>query len=130
MVALLVERLDRLRRRPVLRLLAARRDVDRVLAREELDPRLRAALLDSQTVLEFARQRLDLDPDGRYGSYVDLNREFVVWNLVVTPVDSVQCRQSGLMPGLLNRTEAFMQAHIRKAPQRSVKKDRTVRLIE
>lgn len=72
------------------RLLAARQDVDLVLARQNLDPALRAALLDSQTALDFAQTRLQLASDGRYGSYVDLKREFVVWNLVVTPVDSVQ----------------------------------------
>lgn len=72
------------------RLLAAREDVDRVLARPDLDPALRVALLDSQQALDFAQARLQLKPGRRYGSYVDLNREFVVWNVVVTPVDSVQ----------------------------------------
>jgi len=41
-------------------------------------------------VLEFARTELALEPGGRYDSYVDLKRDFVVWNLVVAPVDSVQ----------------------------------------
>lgn len=72
------------------RLLWAREDVDRVLARSDIDPTLRAALLDAQTATAFAQTQLQLDVDGRYGSYVDLNREFVVWNLVVTPVDSVK----------------------------------------
>ena len=72
------------------RLMAAREDVDQVLARQNLDPALRAALLDSQDALDFARTRLLLKSERRYGSYVDLKREFVVWNLVVTPVDSVQ----------------------------------------
>lgn len=73
-----------------MRLLTARQDVDKLLARDDLDPALRAALLDSQTVLAFARDELALEPKGRYGSYVDLKRDFVVWNLVVAPVDSVQ----------------------------------------
>ena len=72
------------------RLLAARQDVDNLLTRQDLDPALQAALLDSQKTLDFARTQLLLDSEGRYDSYVDLNREFVVWNLVVTPVDSVQ----------------------------------------
>lgn len=72
-----------------LRLLSAREDVARLLAQPDLEPTLRAALLDSQAVLEFADRSVGLAADGRYSAYVELSRDYVVWNLVVTPVDSV-----------------------------------------
>ena len=71
------------------RLLNARKDVTKLLASDDLSPELRAALLDSQAVLQFAEDRLGLVADGRYQDYVALDRPFVVWNLVVAPVDSV-----------------------------------------
>jgi len=72
-----------------LRLLNAREDVADLLASTDLDPELRVALLDSQAVLQFAEAELGLEADGRYGDYVALGRPYVVWNLVVAPVDSV-----------------------------------------
>ena len=75
-----------------LRLLNAREDVADLLATPDLNPELRAALIDSQAVLQFAETELGLEADGRYHDYVELNRPFVVWNLVVAPVDSVAPR--------------------------------------
>jgi len=75
-----------------LRLLNAREDVADLLAEEDLNPELRWALVDSQAVLQFAESELGLEAGGRYRDYVALNRPFVVWNLVVAPVDSVAPR--------------------------------------
>ena len=75
-----------------LRLLNAREDVAELLATPDLNPDLRAALADSQAVLQFAESELGLAADGRYRDYVALDRPFVVWNLVVAPVDSVAPR--------------------------------------
>jgi len=75
-----------------LRLLNAREGVDDLLANPDLSPELRAALTDSQAVLRFAETELGLEADGRYHSYVALDRPYVVWNLVVAPVDSVEPR--------------------------------------
>ena len=72
-----------------LRLLNAREDVEDLLETADLTPDLRAALLDSQAVLRFAETELGLEADGRYHDYVALDRPYVVWNLVVAPVDSV-----------------------------------------
>jgi len=75
-----------------MRLLAAREDVDEVLGRPDLEPELRVALLDSKAVLAYAHDALGLAADGRYSDYVALDRDYVVWNLVVTPIDSVAPR--------------------------------------
>ena len=74
------------------RLLNARKDVTKLLTSEDLSPELRSALEDSQAVLQFAENQLGLAADGRYQDYVALDRPFVVWNLVVAPVDSVTPR--------------------------------------
>ncbi len=80
-----------------LKLLAGRQPVDRVLAeladRAAQDPEarmLRDRLLLSQTVLDFAERTLGLDVGGRYRSYVDLERDAVVWNLFAAPALSLE----------------------------------------
>lgn len=74
------------------RLLNAREDVSQLLAQPDLSPELRAALADSQKIVKFAEDRLGLSADGRYSDYVTLKGKYVVWNLVITPVDSIAPR--------------------------------------
>lgn len=56
------------------------------------DAALRARLLESRAVLEFAEEALELDVGGRYGSYVQLDRDAVVWNLFAAPALSLTPR--------------------------------------
>ena len=72
-----------------LRLLAARQDIDKLLVEPGLEPQLRVALEESRQVLGYAETELGLAADGRYSSYVELPHDYVVWNLVVAPIDSV-----------------------------------------
>jgi len=74
------------------KLLTDRRPVDKVL--RELDEAapaapeaaaLRSRLELSRSVLTFAEADMGLDVGGRYRSYVDLNRQAVVWNLFAAP---------------------------------------------
>ena len=70
-----------------LALLNARQPVDEVIAGlgESEDPALKARLITSQQILEFAERELGLPVGDRYRSYVDLDREAVVWNLFAAP---------------------------------------------
>jgi predicted aminopeptidase len=75
-----------------LKLLSSREPVDRALARldeAQQDP-LRERLIASQRVLAFAEDSLGLDVGGRYRSYVELERDSVVWNLFAAPVLSLE----------------------------------------
>ena len=79
------------------RVLQAREPVDQVLA--DLEPRrdgdpaaaqLYRRLSYSQAVLDFAARRLALDADGRYRTYVALERPAVVWNVFAAPPLSLE----------------------------------------
>lgn len=54
------------------------------------DPELVKQLTTAQGVLDFATEHLGLEQQGRYESYVALQRDYVVWNVFAAPVDSVQ----------------------------------------
>ena len=80
-----------------LKLLADRQPVDRLVAelasRTEEDLQARALLERlqlSREVLVFAEQTLGLPVGGRYRSYVDLDRDAVVWNLFAAPPLSLE----------------------------------------
>jgi predicted aminopeptidase len=51
---------------------------------------LKRHLLLSRELLEFAETELKLDPGGRYRSYVDLDRDAVVWNVFAAPPLSLE----------------------------------------
>lgn len=75
-----------------LRVLTGRQPVDRVLTRLDAqrasDPRaelIYQRLVFSQQVLDFAEHELALAPGDRYRTYVDLNRNAVVWNVFAAP---------------------------------------------
>ena len=59
--------------------------VDRVLADPESPALLRARLRRAEEVLRFAERELGLPAAGRYRRYVDLDRPYVVWNVVAAP---------------------------------------------
>ena len=76
-----------------LRLLYARRSVDKLLAEPETDPKLVEQLRLAGDALVYAREVLLLKVGKRYGSYTQLKGDFVVWNLVVAEPDSVEPRE-------------------------------------
>lgn len=76
-----------------LHLLSQRQAITRVLQNAELPAVTRTQL---QLVLElrqFASQHLQLDTGQHYDTYVDLGREFVVWNVFAAPEFSLQLHQ-------------------------------------
>lgn len=64
-----------------LQLLQARTPLEEVVAGTEVDAEVRAQLQVAQEILAFGEASLGLDPDGRYSSYVHLDRKYVVWNV-------------------------------------------------
>ena len=73
-----------------LSLLSKREPVEQVIASLEGESDAAAAELSerlqlSQQLLRFAHRELSLDVGGRYSTYVALNRDAVVWNLVAAP---------------------------------------------
>jgi predicted aminopeptidase len=75
-----------------LALLNARQPVEEVIAGlgESEDGALKARLISSQQILEFAERELGLPVGDRYRSYVDLGREAAVWNLFAAPSLSLE----------------------------------------
>jgi predicted aminopeptidase len=59
----------------------------------DTDNVLREKLIHVQEILEFAHQSLFLPDNGSYRHYTDLNRQFVVWNVVAAPEFSLTPKQ-------------------------------------
>ncbi|MEM7096973.1 MAG: aminopeptidase [Pseudomonadota bacterium] len=74
-------------------LLRDRVPVDQLLDSSETSPELKARLALSSEVLEFAETELGLAAGGRYQTYVDLQRESVVWNVFAAPQDSLDAQE-------------------------------------
>jgi len=66
-------------------LLTSRESIKKLLADPGTPPLLRDRLALVQELCQFAASQLKLPVDGHYQSYVDLHREFVVWNVEATP---------------------------------------------
>lgn len=75
-----------------LELLAARRDIDRVLADPATPEPLRHQLRGVDLVREFATSRLRLPGADSYTQYADLGRRAAVWNVIAAPRHSLQPR--------------------------------------
>ncbi len=76
-----------------LALTAAREPVAALLAREDTAPALRDWLLATRAMLEFAHLELALPDNGSYRHYVELDRDYVVWNVFAAPPLSLQPRE-------------------------------------
>ena len=76
-----------------LELLAKRKQVKELLNTKDLDKDLRQKLLLSQDILTFAEDRLRLPVGKSYNTYVDLKRQYVVWNIFATPELSMTPKQ-------------------------------------
>ena len=70
-------------------LLLSREPVAELLEDETLSPELRAQLARSQHLLAYIADELTLQPGKRYRSYVALERDAVVYNLIATPPLSI-----------------------------------------
>lgn len=75
-----------------LALMHAARPVDELTADPATDATLRARLLTSQRLRDFAVQVLRLPDNASYGRYTDLGRRAAVWNVVAAPPLSLELR--------------------------------------
>lgn len=73
-----------------LSILMKRRSLETVLADPRVDPSVRAKLERVVEIRDFASRELDLPDNGSYRSYVELDRDYVVWNVVATPEFSTE----------------------------------------
>ena len=71
------------------RLLSQRVAVDELVQSEDTAPELQARLKLSQDILDYANGQIGLDAEDRYRHFVDLQREYVVWNVVAAPTYSL-----------------------------------------
>jgi len=69
-----------------------REDIQRLLTEEDLSPELREKFTKVIQIREFAEQELLLPVGENYLSYVDLQREHVVWNVFAAPEFSTDPR--------------------------------------
>lgn len=64
-----------------LEILLGRKDIEALLRDDELPAELRSKLETVLAIRQFAETRLALEVDDNYATYVDLDREHVVWNV-------------------------------------------------
>jgi predicted aminopeptidase len=70
------------------------RDIEVVLSDPGVDSQTRAQLQTALQAREFASRVLRLPDNGSYSQYVDLGRDYVIWNVVATPRYSVDAIES------------------------------------
>jgi len=73
--------------------MAARRPISDVIADPQASPELVHRLEQVRAARAFATHDLDLPDNKSYTTYADINRDYVVWNVVATPEFSVEPRQ-------------------------------------
>ena len=73
-------------------LITTRESIKKLLADSSIQPRLRERLELVQNLRRFAENQLKLPVDGHYQDYVDLRRDYVVWNVEATPEFSMESR--------------------------------------
>jgi predicted aminopeptidase len=72
-----------------LQILFQREDIQRLLERDDIDASVRSKLLMILAIRDFAEEELLLPVGDNYLTYVDLEREYVVWNVFAAPEFSV-----------------------------------------
>lgn len=70
--------------------LSKRRAIERLLQAPDTPAPLKARLAEVLAIRQFAVQTLHLPDNASYQSYADLNRPYVVWNVVATPPFALQ----------------------------------------
>jgi predicted aminopeptidase len=71
----------------------ARKPIGKVIADPNTPPSLKDTLTEVEAAREFASRELKLPDNKSYRSYANINRPFVVWNVVATPEFSVHPKQ-------------------------------------
>lgn len=71
-------------------LMCRARDIDAVIANDDIEPALRAKLERVQSMRRFASEQLGLPDNDSYREYADLEREYAIWNVFAAPVLSVE----------------------------------------
>lgn len=66
-------------------LVASAKPIDQWLADPKVSDQVKQRLSRTQEIRRFAVQALDLPDNGSYTRYAELNRPYVVWNVVATP---------------------------------------------
>ena len=66
-------------------LVASAKPIDQWLADPNVSDQLKQRLTRTQQIRKFAVQELDLPDNGSYTKYAELNRPYVVWNVIATP---------------------------------------------
>lgn len=76
---------------------------------------LRERLETARRIREFASRELALPENGSYGSYADLRRSYVVWNVYAAPAFSVEPRQECFpVTGCVSYRGFFSEAEARR----------------
>src|SRR5262245_21654850 len=73
-------------------LITTRESIKKLLADSRIQSQLRERLELVEDLGRFAENQLKLPVDGHYQDYVDLHRNFVVWNVEATPEFSMEPR--------------------------------------
>lgn len=73
-------------------ILTKRRSIERILADDSADARLKAQLRLIRELCEFAGSELALPARKQYTSYTDLERPYVVWNIHASPEFSFEAK--------------------------------------
>jgi predicted aminopeptidase len=66
-------------------LVASAKPIDQWLADPNVSDQLKQRLTRTKKIRKFAVQELDLPDNGSYTRYAELNRPYVVWNVIATP---------------------------------------------
>ncbi len=72
---------------------ARRQPISRLLRAPDTPPALKSQLTEVLAIRQFAVQALDLPDNNSYRGYTDLQRRYVVWNVVATPPFSMRPRR-------------------------------------
>ncbi len=76
-----------------LSLMHQREPIDALIGKERLSQSRREQLQKIQEIRDFASRQLALPDNGSYRSYVELDRDYVVWNVVATPAFSLKPKE-------------------------------------
>ena len=105
-------------------ILLNRQAIDQLILDPSTDKELRGQLLKIESVKKYAESNLGLVTKGSFSSYVDLNREYVLWNVFASEPYSVEAVNRcypivGCVPyrGYFSRQGAISQAEKLAAQQ-------------
>jgi predicted aminopeptidase len=99
--------------------LAAARPVDTWLADPATTPQLRGRLETARRIRDFASRELALPANASYGSYADVQRPYVVWNVYAAGEFSVDAKQECFpFTGCVSYRGFFSEAEARRHAER------------